>query len=66
MHVAAVVASILQVVIVAGRKETLGGYRHLIPVQCPHLFVHSCQGKGVGDFFFLSMFVCNFCWVGWW
>lgn len=56
MHVAAVVA---------GRKETLEGYRHLIPVQCPHLLVHSCQGKKwVIFFFFLCLYVIFAGWVG--
>lgn len=63
MHAAAVVASIFQVVIVAGRRETLGGYRHLIPVQCPHLSVHSCQGKEGGGILFCFLRVRNFCWV---
>jgi hypothetical protein len=63
MHAAAVVASIFQVVIVAGRRETLGGYRHLIPVQCPDLSVHSCQGKEGGGILFCFLRVRNFCWV---
>lgn len=46
-------------IIAAGSRETLGGYRHLIPVQCPHLSAcaQSSRKKKVGGGG-ISFFLC--------